>query len=37
VAHVLAVWFGCGYFPRAPGTCGKAAALRFIGAVFRRK
>ena len=26
-AHVLAVWFGCGYFPGAPGTCGTLAAV----------
>jgi len=27
VAHTLASWFGCGYFPAARGTVGSAAAL----------
>lgn len=27
VAHVLAVWFGCGHVPRAPGTVGTVGAL----------
>src|SRR6266567_1550107 len=26
-AVLLATWFGCGYFPFAPGTAGSAAAL----------
>lgn len=27
VAIAVATWFGCGYFPLAPGTAGSAAAL----------
>lgn len=27
VAHVLAVWFGCGHVPYAPGTAGTLGAL----------
>jgi phosphatidylglycerophosphatase A len=27
VAHVLAVWFGCGHFPKAPGTAGTLGAI----------
>jgi phosphatidylglycerophosphatase A len=27
LAHLLAVWFGCGYVPRAPGTAGTLGAL----------
>ena len=27
VAHVLAVWFGCGHFPKAPGTAGTVGAI----------
>ena len=27
LARVLATWFGCGYFPVAPGTVGAAAAV----------
>ncbi len=27
VAHVLAVWFGCGHVPRAPGTAGTLGAI----------
>jgi phosphatidylglycerophosphatase A len=27
VAHVLAVWFGCGHFPGAPGTAGTVGAI----------
>jgi phosphatidylglycerophosphatase A len=27
LAHVLAVWFGCGHFPRAPGTAGTVGAI----------
>jgi phosphatidylglycerophosphatase A len=27
VAHVLAVWFGCGHVPLAPGTAGTLGAL----------
>jgi phosphatidylglycerophosphatase A len=26
-ATVIATWFGCGYFPKAPGTAGSLAAL----------
>ncbi|HEX3697468.1 MAG TPA: phosphatidylglycerophosphatase A [Polyangia bacterium] len=29
LAHVLAVWFGCGHFPRAPGTAGTVGAIPF--------
>jgi phosphatidylglycerophosphatase A len=27
IAHVLAVWFGCGHFPKAPGTAGTVGAI----------
>jgi len=27
LAHVLAVWFGCGHVPRAPGTAGTIGAI----------
>lgn len=27
MAHVLAVWFGCGHFPKAPGTAGTVGAI----------
>src|SRR5947209_9387960 len=27
VAHVLAVWFGCGHVPRAPGLAGTLGAI----------
>ena len=27
LAHVLAVWFGCGHFPVAPGTAGTVGAV----------
>ena len=27
LAHVLAVWFGCGHVPRAPGTAGTLGAI----------
>lgn len=27
LAHVLAVWFGCGHFPKAPGTAGTVGAI----------
>jgi phosphatidylglycerophosphatase A len=27
VAHVLSVWFGCGHFPKAPGTAGTVGAI----------
>jgi phosphatidylglycerophosphatase A len=27
LAHVLAVWFGCGHVPKAPGTAGTIGAL----------
>src|SRR5947209_11243195 len=27
LAVTLATWFGCGYFPKAPGTAGSVAAL----------
>jgi phosphatidylglycerophosphatase A len=27
IAHVLAVWFGCGHVPVAPGTAGTAGAI----------
>ncbi|MES1172576.1 MAG: phosphatidylglycerophosphatase A [Bacteroidota bacterium] len=27
LAHVLAVWFGCGHFPKAPGTAGTLGAI----------
>ena len=27
VAHVLAVWFGCGHVPKAPGTAGTVGAI----------
>ncbi len=27
LAHVLATWFGCGYFPVAPGSVASAAAI----------
>src|SRR5437762_14308155 len=26
-ANLISTWFGCGYFPVAPGTAGSAAAL----------
>jgi phosphatidylglycerophosphatase A len=27
LAHVLGVWFGCGHFPKAPGTAGTVGAI----------
>jgi phosphatidylglycerophosphatase A len=27
VADAISTWFGCGYFPKAPGTAGSAAAI----------
>ena len=27
LGHVLAVWFGCGHFPKAPGTAGTVGAI----------
>lgn len=27
VAHVIAVWFGCGHVPKAPGTAGTLGAI----------
>lgn len=27
IAHVIAVWFGCGHVPRAPGTAGTLGAI----------
>ena len=27
LAHVLAVWFGCGHVPRAPGLAGTLGAI----------
>jgi len=27
LAHVIAVWFGCGHVPRAPGTAGTLGAI----------
>lgn len=27
IAHVLSVWFGCGHFPKAPGTAGTVGAI----------
>lgn len=33
VARTLGTWFGCGLVPRAPGTAGLVAALRFLGIV----
>jgi phosphatidylglycerophosphatase A len=27
LAHVLATWFGCGHFPKAPGTAGTLGAI----------
>ena len=27
VAYVLGTWFGCGYFPKAPGTAGTLGAI----------
>jgi phosphatidylglycerophosphatase A len=33
IAHVLAVWFGCGHVPRAPGTAGTVGAIPLFLAV----
>jgi phosphatidylglycerophosphatase A len=35
LATTLATWFGCGYFPRAPGTAGSVAALAIAMALHR--
>lgn len=35
IARALATWFGCGYFPGAPGTAASAAAL-LIAALLTR-
>jgi phosphatidylglycerophosphatase A len=35
LALTLSTWFGCGYFPKAPGTAGSAAALAIAIALHR--
>ena len=35
LAEPIATWFGCGYFPAAPGTVGSAAAVAIAWALLR--
>ncbi|MBV8897678.1 MAG: phosphatidylglycerophosphatase A [Acidobacteriaceae bacterium] len=37
VATVIATWFGCGFFPIAPGTVGSAAAVVLAAAFYMWK
>lgn len=30
LARILATWFGCGYFPKGPGTVGSLAAVLLV-------